>query len=105
MWACVLTFVRFVHELEQLIDDGLQELPVGFQEARVLPNNVHDVACHHGLVVLAAFHLCEPQQILDDGDQEPFFRLFIHGQRDGADGPAEHVAVVPRPLRAVDLAG
>lgn len=32
-----------VHELKQLVDDGLQELPVRSEEARVLAHNVHDV--------------------------------------------------------------
>jgi len=29
-----------VHELEELVDDRLEELPVGAQEARVLPDHV-----------------------------------------------------------------
>jgi hypothetical protein len=32
--------VRLVHELEQLVDDRLEELPVVPQEARVLPHNI-----------------------------------------------------------------
>ncbi len=32
--------VRLVHELEQLVDDRLEELPVRTQEARVLPHHV-----------------------------------------------------------------
>lgn len=37
------TFVRLVHELEELVDNRLQELPVRLEEARILPNDIHDV--------------------------------------------------------------
>lgn len=32
-----------VHELKQLVDDSLEELPVGSEEARILAHDVHDV--------------------------------------------------------------
>src|SRR5690242_513303 len=51
------TLVRLVHELEELVDDSLQELPVCLEESRVLANNVHDVTSDNGLVVLATLHL------------------------------------------------
>ena len=46
-----------VHELEELVDDGLQELPVRLQESRVLADDVHDVGRDDGLVVLASLDL------------------------------------------------
>lgn len=39
-WECL------VHELEQLVHDGLQKLPVRLEEARVLANDIHDVTCY-----------------------------------------------------------
>ena len=78
---------------------------MSLEEARVLAHDVHDVAGHDGLVVLAPLHLREAKEILNNGDQEALLRLFVHGERDGTDGPAEHVAVVPGPFRPVDLLG
>jgi hypothetical protein len=49
--------VHLVHELEELVDDRLEELPVRAQEAWILPDDVHDVGGDDGLVVLAALHL------------------------------------------------
>lgn len=40
---------------------------------------------------------------LDDCDQEPLLVLLVHRPADGADGPAEHVQIPPRPLGAVHL--
>lgn len=40
---------------------------------------------------------------LDDVDQEPLLNLLVHRSADGADGPAQHVQVPPRPLGAVHL--
>ena len=37
------TLVSLVSELEELVDDSLEELPVSFEESRVLTNNVHDI--------------------------------------------------------------
>jgi hypothetical protein len=53
------TFMRLVHEFEELVDDCFQELPVSFEEARVLPHDIHDVGGDDGFVVLAAFHFDE----------------------------------------------
>ena len=53
-----------MHELEQLVDHRPEELPVCFEEAGVLSYDVHDVGGHHGLVVLAALHLTQVQQVL-----------------------------------------
>ena len=72
------TFVSLVHELEQLVCYGLQELPVGFEEPWVLPDNVHDVGGDDSLIVFAPLHLCQAQEILDDGDKEPFLDVLIY---------------------------
>lgn len=53
-----------MHELEELVDDGLEELPVGAQEARVLAHDVHDVGRDDGLVVLPPLLLTQTQQVL-----------------------------------------
>ena len=55
------TFVGLVHKLEKLINDRLQKLPVRLEEARVLSDDVHDVAGDDGLVILATLHLRETQ--------------------------------------------
>lgn len=36
------SLVGLVHELEELVDDCLEELPVSLEESRVLSNDVHD---------------------------------------------------------------
>ena len=36
------SLVRLVHELEELVDDCLEELPVSLEESGVLSDNVHD---------------------------------------------------------------
>jgi hypothetical protein len=54
------TFMSLMHEFEQLVDDRLQELPMGLKEARVLADNVHYVGCHDSFIVLAAFHFSQP---------------------------------------------
>lgn len=53
-----------MHELKQLIDNSLQEFPMGSQEPWVLSDHIHDVGGNDGLVVFAAFLLTEPKQIL-----------------------------------------
>ena len=94
-----------VHELEELVDDRLEKLPVGLEEARVLADDVHDVAGHHGLVILASFHLRQAEQLLDDGDEESLLGVLGHGTGDGSDGPTEGVAIDPRPFRTTHLPG
>ncbi len=96
--------MRLVHELEQLVNHCLEELPVRLQESRILADNVHNVTRHDSLVVLSTLHLGQAQKVLDHGYQESLLGLLVHGQRDGSDRPAQDVAVVPRPLRAVHLA-
>lgn len=43
MWRIWSLQFLTVHELKQLVDDSLEELPVGSEEARILAHNVHDV--------------------------------------------------------------
>ncbi|KAG7148076.1 hypothetical protein HYQ46_003062 [Verticillium longisporum] len=74
------------------------------QETRVLADNVHDVTGDDGLVIFATLHLGQAKKILDDSHEEPLLRLFVHGQGNRTNGPAKHVAVVPRPFSAVNLA-
>lgn len=54
-----------MHELKQLVDDSLEELPVGSEEARILANDVHDVRRYDGLVVLPSFLLTQAEQVLN----------------------------------------
>ena len=88
------TFVSLVHELEQLVDDGLQELPMRLEESRVLADDIprssmlnvflhaqnilHDVGGNDRLVILPALHLCQSEEILNDGNKEAFLSLLIY---------------------------
>jgi hypothetical protein len=87
--------MRLVHELKELINYRLKEFPVSLKEARILSDDIHDVTGDDSFVILAPLHLSEAKKILDDRDKESLLCLFIHGEGDGADGPAKHVAVVP----------
>lgn len=49
--------MSLVHKLKEFVHDSLEELPVRFQEARILADNVHDVGGDDSLVVLAALDL------------------------------------------------
>ena len=69
--------MRLVHELEKLVDDGLQEFPVRLEEAWVLADDVHDVGCNDRLVVLATLDFAEAKKVLDDGDQEALLGLLV----------------------------
>ena len=73
----VRTFVCLVHELEELVDDGFEELPVRLQESGVLTDDVHNVRCNNSLVVLPSFNLAQTQQILDNGHQEALLCLLV----------------------------
>ncbi len=53
-----------MHELKQLVDNRLEELPVGSQESRILAYYVHDVGGDDGLVVLSSFLLTQAKQVL-----------------------------------------
>ena len=66
-----------MHELEEFINHSLEELPVRLEEPRVLAHDVHNIRCNNGLIILAAFHLGETQEVFDHGDQEPFLSLFV----------------------------
>lgn len=71
------TFMRLMHELEKLIDNGLQELPMSLEETRVLSDNVHDVGCNDGLVVFASFNLTKSKEILDNRDKEALLGFLV----------------------------
>jgi hypothetical protein len=49
--------MSLVHELEELVDNGLQEFPVRFEKSRILTNDIHYIAGNDGFVVLAPYHL------------------------------------------------
>ncbi len=53
-----------VHELKQLVDDSLEELPVGPEESWVLTDDVHDVGGDDGLVIFPSFLFTQTQQVL-----------------------------------------
>jgi hypothetical protein len=74
-----LTFVGFMHELEELVDDRLEELPMRFEESWVLADNVHDIGSADCLVVFSSLHLGKAEQILDDSHQESLFGLLVCG--------------------------
>mmetsp|Transcript_67821 Transcript_67821/g.151460 ORF Transcript_67821/g.151460 Transcript_67821/m.151460 type:complete len:474 (+) Transcript_67821:1658-3079(+) len=97
------TWVQLVHELEELVDHRLQKFPVGAEKARILADDVHDVGSDDRLVVLAALHLAQTQQIFDDRHQKPLLILLRHSTRDRPDSPTQSVKIMPRPLRAIDL--
>lgn len=69
--------MSLVHELEQLVDDSLQEFPMGFEESGILTDNVHNVGSTDGLVVLASLHLSKTKKILDDSHKEALFGLLV----------------------------
>ena len=58
------TVVGFVHEFEELVDHGFQELPVLSEEARVLADHVHDARRDDGFVVFASFLFAEAKEFL-----------------------------------------
>jgi hypothetical protein len=60
------TFVGLVHKFKEFVDNSLQELPVGFEEAGVLSDNVHDIRSDNGFVVLSALDFAETEQVLDN---------------------------------------
>lgn len=72
-----LTLMSFVHELEELVDDGLEELPVCFKESRILTNNIHDVGRDNSFVVLPPFDLAKPKKILDYSNKETFLLFLV----------------------------
>jgi len=63
-----------MHELKQLVDDGLEEAPVCTEEPRVLTDDVHDVRRNDRLVVLASFLFTQAEQLLDR-HQRPVYQL------------------------------
>ncbi len=73
-----LTFVCLVHKLEELVDYGLEELPMRFEEARILANDVHDIGGDHSLVVLSTLELTQSEKVLDDCHEEAFLCLLVY---------------------------
>ena len=70
------TLVCLMHEFEKFVDNSFEKLPVRFQEAGVLSNNVHDVASYDSFVVLSSNHFGESQQLLNKVDEESLLCLF-----------------------------
>ena len=66
-----------VHELKELVDYRLQELPMRFEEAWILADDVHDVRGNDGFVILAALNLTQPKEILDDDDKEALLVVLV----------------------------
>ncbi|GMR62161.1 hypothetical protein PMAYCL1PPCAC_32356, partial [Pristionchus mayeri] len=68
--------VRLVHELEELGDHLQYELPVGAQEPRVLPDDVHDVGGDHRLngIILILLFISSPTS--DDEHDESLLVIF-----------------------------
>mmetsp|Transcript_94703 Transcript_94703/g.187646 ORF Transcript_94703/g.187646 Transcript_94703/m.187646 type:complete len:219 (-) Transcript_94703:1408-2064(-) len=87
----------FVHKLEEFENHCSQEFPMCSQKPRVLANNIHDVACHDGLVLFATLHLAQTEQILDHRHEETLFILLMHGATNRTDGPAQTVQKRRRP--------
>ena len=58
------SLVGLVHEFEQLVHYGLQELPVRTKKARVLADHVHNVGSNDSLVVFASFLFAQAKKIL-----------------------------------------
>jgi hypothetical protein len=50
------------HELKEFSDDGLQKVPVGFEESRVLPHDVHYIGGDYCFVVFAFLLLTEVEK-------------------------------------------
>ena len=71
------TLMRFVHELEEFVDNSFQELPVRLKESRVLTDDVHNVGGNDSLVILSTFDLTKPQKIFDNRHQETFLGFLI----------------------------
>mmetsp|Transcript_22416 Transcript_22416/g.35204 ORF Transcript_22416/g.35204 Transcript_22416/m.35204 type:complete len:225 (-) Transcript_22416:1026-1700(-) len=92
-----------MHEFEQLVNDGLKELPVHAKESRILPHDVHDVAGNHSLVIFPLLHLAHAKKILDHSNEKGFLMLLLESTAYRSNGPAEGVQIVPAPLCAVNL--
>jgi hypothetical protein len=72
------TFMSLVHEFKKLVDHGLEEFPMGFEEPWVLANNVHNIRRDYSLVVFAAFNLAQSEEVLDNCHEEAFLCLFVY---------------------------
>ena len=63
----------------------------------------HDVGCNDRFVVLPPGDLAQIEQVPDDCHKEPILLILRHGSTDGANGPAQGIEPLPRPLRAAQL--
>ena len=70
--------MRFVHEFKEFVHHGFEELPMRFEESRVLADDIHNIRGDNRLVVLPSFDLAQAKKILDDCDQESLFCLLIY---------------------------
>lgn len=71
-----------MHELKELVHDRFEELPVSFQESRVLSNDVHDVGRDDSLVVFASLDFAQAKKVLDDLHEESLLGLLIYKIRE-----------------------
>jgi hypothetical protein len=67
-----------MHKFEEFVDHCFEKLPMRFKKARVLSNNVHDIAGNDGFVVLSSNHLCESQKFLNKVDKKSLLSLFTY---------------------------
>ena len=67
----------FVHELEQLVDHSLEELPMCFKETRILSDDIHDIGGNNSFVILSSFDLAKSEEVLDNGNKEPLLLFLI----------------------------
>mmetsp|Transcript_18416 Transcript_18416/g.59909 ORF Transcript_18416/g.59909 Transcript_18416/m.59909 type:complete len:862 (-) Transcript_18416:1209-3794(-) len=95
--------VRLVHKLEQLVHHHLEELPVQSQEARILPDDVHDVGRHDRLAVLPFRLFAEVEEVADDGDQKVVLLVLQHRAGDAPNRPAQRVKRGPRVILRDEL--
>ena len=66
-----------VHELEQLVDHSLEELPMCFKETRILSDDIHNVGGNNSFVILSSFDLAKSEEVLDNGNKEPLLLFLI----------------------------
>ena len=53
-----------VHELEELVDDRLEELPVCLQETRILADDIHNIGGNDCFVILATLDLAKAKKVV-----------------------------------------
>ena len=95
--------VRLMHELEQLLDNSLQELPVPLQEYRELSDHVHYITRHHRLVVFPSFAFAKRQQVFNHSNYEFLFGVFFQSTRNAANGSTQCREFLPAPFGLIHL--